>query len=191
MLLSRLVALIFLTFTTAAMADTADLNLRNSSVQFQYGALMGHETLGKTELQIGALYSDDNNNRNTLGDVGVLVKDDVGSKAPGFSVGVGVKGLVAHTAGTNESAIALGGLMRYSPPSISRMGILGLAYFSPNITTFGDADRYFEYRVQVEYLVIPNAAVYIGYRDIEFNLNTGQGNTTLDDGAFIGVRMSF
>ena len=191
MLLSRLAALVFLTFATAAMADTADLNLRNSSAQFQYSMQMSRESLGKTELQLGALYSDDNNNRNTLGDVGVLVKDEVGSKAPGFSVGVGVKGLAAHTAGTNESAIALGGLMRYSPPSISHMGILGLAYFSPNITTFGDADRYFEYRVQVEYLVIPNAAVYIGYRDIEFNLNTGLGNTTLDEGAFIGVRMSF
>jgi YfaZ precursor len=191
MLLNRLAALVFLTFTTAAMADTADLNLRNSSAQFQYSMKMSRESLGKTELQLGALYSDDNNNRNTLGDVGVLVKDEVGNKAPGLSVGIGAKGLVAHTDGTNESAIALGGLVRYSPSSISRMGILGLAYFAPNITTFGDADRYFEYRVQAEYSVIPNAAVYIGYRDIEFNLNTGQGNTTLDEGAFIGVRMTF
>jgi hypothetical protein len=190
MLLRRIVVISLLTACTTAMADTIDLNLRNSSVQFQYNSAMGRDTLGKTEFFVGGLYSDTNNSHNTLGDIGLMVKDELGGNAPGFSVGVGIKGLFAHTQGTNESALALGGMIRYSPPSLPRLGIGGQLYFSPNITTFGDADRYEETLLQLEYVIIPNAAAYIGYRDISFNLNNGP-NTTVDQGAFIGVRMSF
>lgn len=191
MLPRRIVGLSLLIFCTTAMADTIDLNLRNSSAQFQYSSSMGREALGKTEFHFGALYSSArNNSSNTLGELGILVKDEVGSQVPGFSVGVGIKGLLAHTQGTNESAIAIGGLIRYSPPGLSRMGIIGQIYLAPDITTFGDANRYVETGLRVEYEVIPNAAAYIGYRNIYFNLGN-RANTTVDEGAFIGVRMSF
>ena len=190
MLLRNILALSLLTFATAAMADGIDLNLRNSSAQFQYNTSMGRDTLGKTEFHIGALYSDANNSHNTLGDLGVEVKDEVGSKAPGFSVGVGIKGVLGHTQGTNESAVALGAMLRYSPPGLTRLGLIGQVYFAPNITTFSDANRYVESSARVEFTVIPNAAAYIGYRNIYFNLNNGP-TVTVDDGAFIGVRMSF
>lgn len=188
MSLRRIVALSLLTFGTTAMADTIDLNLRNSSAQFQYSTSMGRDALGKTELHLGVLYADKSN---MLGDLGILVKDEVGSSVPGFSVGVGIKGLLAHTQGTNESALALGGMIRYSPPGLSRMGIVGQLYFSPNITTFGDANRFIETGVRVEYEVIPNAAAYLGYRNIRFNLNNTARYATLDEGVFVGVRMSF
>ncbi len=191
MLSRSIVALSLLALATTAMADTVDLNLRNSSAQFQYSAAMGREALGKTELHIGGLYSSHaNNTKNTLGDFGIVVKDEVGSQVPGFSVGVGIKGLVAHTQGTNESGVAIGGLIRYSPPGMSRLGIVGQVYFAPNITTFGDADRYVESVARFEFDVIPTAAAYIGYRNIKFSLNNGP-DVTLDEGAFIGVRMSF
>ena len=192
MLLNRIFALFLLTFGTAAMAGTLDFNLRNSSAQVQYSAPMGREELGKTQFQLGGLYSEYGNDNNTMFDAGLAVKDEIGSKAPGFSAGAGIKALAAHTVGTNESAIAIGGMLRYSPPSLSRLGIIGQLYFSPNITTFGDADRYEQSEAQVEYAIIPNAAVYIGYRNIQFDLNTGgKSKTTLDEGAFVGVRMSF
>jgi len=190
MLLRSIVAFTLLTFGTTAMADTLDLNLRNSSAQVQYSTPMGKDSLGKTELHLGALYADLNNSNNTLADLGILVRDEVGSKAPGFSVGVGVKGLVSHTQGTDESGVAIGGLVRYSPPGLPRMGIVGQLYFAPNITTFGDADRYGETGVWIEYEVIPKAAAYVGYRNIQFNLTSGS-QVRVDEGGYIGVRMSF
>lgn len=190
MLSRNIIAFSLLTFATTAIADTIDLNLRNSSAQVQYSAAMGRAALGKTELHFGALYSDYDNAHNTFGDVGIAVKDEVGSKAPGFSVGVGIKGLAAHTQGTNESGVAIGGLVSYSPPSLSRMSLVGQLYFAPDITTFGDASRYGEAVAQLEFEVIPNAAAYIGYRNIKFDLKNGP-NATVDEGAYIGVRMSF
>lgn len=191
MLSRNIVALSLLIFGTTAMADTLDLNLRNSAAQVQYATSMGRDSLGKTEFHFGALYSDSDNQHNTLGDFGIVVKDEVGSSAPGWSVGAGIKGVVSHTDGTNESAIAIGGLIRYSPPGLPRMGIVGQLYFAPNITTFSDANRYVEDGLQVEYSIVSNAAAYLGYRNIQFNINSTSSNATVDEGVFVGVRMTF
>jgi hypothetical protein len=198
MFLRRIVALSLLsistmaTVSTTAMADTIDINLRDTSAQFQYKSSMGRDALGKTEFHVGVLYVDKNN---LLSDFGLLVKDELGDNAPGFSVGIGIKGLVAKVKGnnpttSNASALALGGLVRYSPPATERLGIVGEVYLSPNIVTFGDANRYVETGVRMEYEVIPQAVAYIGYRRIAFGIKT-QSDTILDEGVNLGVRISF
>jgi len=192
MFLPRLVALSLLAASTTVMADTIDVNLRDSSAQIQYKASMGRDALGKAELHVGALYV---NKHNLLGDFGLLVKDELGDSVPGFSVGVGLKGLVAQVTGNslvhnNVSALALGGLVRYSPPAVHRLGIVGQVYLSPNVVTFGDADRYAEAVGRVEFEIIPQAVIYVGYRRIGFGLK-GQPYAILDEGAHFGVRISF
>ncbi|MGA9665642.1 MAG: YfaZ family outer membrane protein [Gallionella sp.] len=191
MLLRNIVALSLLIFGTAAIADDLDLNLRNSAAQVQYGTSMGRDSLGKTELHVGALYSNSNNSNNTLGDLGIVVKDELGNNAPGWSVGAGIKGVAAHTQNTNESAVAIGGLIKYSPPGLSRLGLVGQVYFAPNITTFGDANRYVEEEFEVEYSIVSNTAAYLGYRNMQFNINSTSSNATVDEGVLIGVRLSF
>lgn len=190
MLLRRIVALSLLTLSTSALADAVDFNLSDSSVQFQY--LSARDALGKTEFHVGLLYVDRNN---LLSDFGVLVKDDVGSSVPGVSVGVGIKGLAAKVRGGNPanstaSAVALGAMIRYSPPGISRLGIVNQVYLSPNIVTFGDADRYVEIQVRGEFEVTPQAVVYLGYRKIGFGIKS-QPYTVLNQGFNLGVRLSF
>jgi hypothetical protein len=198
MLLSRIVVLSLLavstsvTVSTTALADTIDINLRDTSAQFQYKSSMGRDALGKTEFHLGVLYV---NKNNLLGDFGLVVKDELGGNAPGFSVGVGIKGVVAKVTGnnptaSNASALALGALVRYSPPATPRLGIVGEVYLSPNIVTFGDADRYVETGVRMEYEVIPQAVVYLGYRRIAFGLKA-QPYAILDEGVNLGVRISF
>ena len=179
-------------FSTPALADSVDINLRDTSAQFQYISSLGTDPLGHTKFHAGILYV---NRNNTLGDFGLMVQDELGDNAPGFSVGVGVKGLVAKVTGDSPfvnrtSAIALGGLVRYSPPATQRLGIVGELYLSPNIVTFGDANRYVESNVRVEYEVIPQAVAYVGYRRIEFGLNN-RPNVILDEGVNLGVRISF
>lgn len=179
-------------FSTSALADSVDINLRDTSAQFQYISSLGTDPLGHTKFHAGILYV---NRNNTLGDFGLMVQDELGDNAPGFSVGVGVKGLVAKVTGdtpfvNRTSAIALGGLVRYSPPATQRLGIVGELYLSPNIVTFGDANRYVESNVRVEYEVIPQAVAYVGYRRIEFGLNN-RPNVILDEGVNLGVRISF
>jgi hypothetical protein len=178
--------------STAALADTVDINLRDTSAQFQYISSLGRDPLGKTKFHVGVLYR---NRNNMLGDFGLVVQDELGDNAPGFSVGVGIKGVVAKVSGdtplvNRTSAMALGGLVRYSPPATQRLGVVGEIYLSPNIVTFGDANRYVESNVRAEYEVIPQAVAYVGYRRIEFGINN-RPNEILDEGVNIGVRISF
>ncbi len=188
--LSLLTASAMATISTTALADAVDVTLRDTSAQFQYKSSMGRDALGKTEFHAGILYA---NGNNMMTDFGLVVKDELGGNAPGFSVGVGLKGLVAKVADNTPtvsavSALAIGGLVRYSPAS--RVGIVGQMYFSPNVVTFGDADRYFEGGARLEFEVIPQAVVYVGYRRIGFSIKN-QAYAVLDEGFNLGVRMSF
>ncbi|MEO8331271.1 MAG: YfaZ family outer membrane protein [Gallionella sp.] len=187
MFLRRILALTLVAVSTSALADAVDINFRDSSAQFQYRASMGRDTLGRAELHMGYLYT---NKNNSFGDLGILVQDEMGKNAPGVTVGVGMKGLIAKSQNNNASALAIGGLVRFAPLSDSRFGITGQLYLSPNIVTFGDADRYIETGVKLDYEVIPQADVYVGYRKIKFNLKSS-GDVTLDEGVHVGVKISF
>jgi hypothetical protein len=187
MFLRHILAFALFTVSTTALADAFDINMNDNSVQLQYGASMGRDTLGKSELHFGYLYTND---KNSFADLGILVKNEVGSNAPGVTVGVGIKGLLAKGQNYDASALAIGGLVRFAPFPDKRFGISGLLYLSPNIVTFGDADRYVETGAKLDYEVIPQAVVYLGYRKIAFNLNLSS-DATLDEGAIIGVRVSF
>lgn len=189
MLLRSLVSVSLLAVSATAFADAIDINLRDTSAQLQYKAALGGTNLGKSELGMGVIYNQKNN---LLGEVGILVKDDIGGNAPGVSVGVGLKALSARIkpVNMNATALALGGMVRYSPTSERRLGFVAQLYLSPNIITFGGADRYLETGARVEYEIIPQALVYLGYRNISFNLKNG-ANATFDEGVHIGVKMTF
>lgn len=171
-----------------ASAAALDISLGDNSAQFQYSSAMGRDSLGKSEFHMGFLYTDRDN---LFSDVGILVRNEVGSGLPGMTVGMGVKGVMA-TADNNTDALALalGGQVRFSPASASRFGIAGQLYAAPNIVTFGDADRFIETGVRLEYEVLPQSIAYLGYRKIKFGLEIGP-DVVLDEGAHIGVKITF
>jgi hypothetical protein len=187
MLLRNLLALFLLTASTSILADTVDLNLRDSAVQLQYIAPTGRDTLGSTDLHAGLLYTD---NSGKYGDIGILVKGPVGNRDSGITAGVGVKGVVATVNDFSTAALAIGGQMRFSLPPATRLGIVGELYFSPNIVTYRDAERFVEAAVRTEYELIPQASAYIGYRRISFSL-VNKTDAVLDTGFNAGVRISF
>ena len=192
MQLRHLIPLLLLSTSATAFADIIDINLRDNSAQLQYKSSMGRDALGNTEFHAGALYAGSDR---FMADLGLLVKDELGGNAPGFSVGVGIKGVMAKvkdnaSSTKNATAIALGAMVRYSPPSAPRAGIAGEFYLSPNITTFGDADRYVEGAIRLEYEVIPAAVAYIGYRKVSLAL-TNLPHANVDEGGYLGVRISF
>lgn len=187
MLLRNTLALALLTACTTTLADNIDINLRDNSVQLQYGASIGRDSLGTSELHAGILYTD-NNDR--FADFGLLVKETAGSSDSGVTSGVGLKGVLASTNGSDAVALALGAQVHFAPPAASRLGMVGQLYFSPNILTFSDAERFVEAVARLEYEVIPQAVAYLGYRRITFNL-INKPNAVLDSGFHAGIRMSF
>lgn len=186
MLFRNLFALSLLATSTSILADTIDINLRDNSVQLQYIAPMGRDTLGSTELHAGFLYNNDNDR---FGDFGLLVKGSAG-RGTGITAGVGLKGLVSTVGDKSAAALALGGQIGYVLPAFPRVGIVGQLYFSPNIVTYRDAERFSEGVVRLEYEVIPQASAYLGFRRISFGIINGS-DVVLDNGFHAGVRISF
>ena len=187
MFLRHILVISLLTVGNAALADSIDLNLRDSSAQLQYSASMGRDTLGKSELHLGVLYA---NKDNFLSDFGLLVKDEIGSNAPGVTVGVGIKAVAARVNALDASAVAIGVQVGFKPFPDPRFNIVGQVYASPTILTFGQAKRYIESTVRMEYEIIPQAVAYVGYRTTRFDFKT-QPTATLDDGLNVGIRLIF
>ncbi|MDO8413151.1 MAG: YfaZ family outer membrane protein [Gallionellaceae bacterium] len=188
MLLRLILVFTLLTASTQVLADAVDINLSNDVAQFQYLAPMGQVGQGKSEFHMGFLYNDSNN---ILGDMGLLVKNNAGN-ADILSGGIGGKVVVARITSNNAAALALGGKLRYAPFADKRWGIIGQVYFAPDIVTFGDADRYIQTGVGIEYEIMPQAAAYVGYRNIKVGMKaTLAPDARLDEGAHIGVRIAF
>lgn len=187
MLLRNFFALFLLTASATILADTVDINLRDNSVQLQYIAPIGRDTLGTSELHAGFLYTSKNDR---FGDFGLLVKETAGSSNSGVTAGIGIKGVAASVNGNDAVALALGGQVHFSLPSAPRLGIAGQLYFSPNIVTYRDAERFVEAGARLEYEVIPQAVAYLGYRRISFSL-INKPDAVLDTGFHAGVRITF
>ena len=68
--------------------------------------------------------------------------------------------------------------------------VSGIGYFAPNILSFSDLKSYSEYALDVEFEVVRAAAVYLGYRRVNVKPEPN-GPSNADDGAHLGLRLSF
>ncbi len=183
-----LVASAMLMLAPAVKADTLDLNLNNDSVQFLYiTPFTSDQGIGGASLEMGMIYTEDND---YLGIIGLDIKGEAGSGSPGLVAGVGVRGYGVNTSRADIGALAIGGLLQYSPPALSRLGIVGQIYYSPEILTFMDGRNLLSVEFRVEYKVLTQAIVYLGYRDVSADLDGG-GSVDVDDGGHIGLRFMF
>ncbi len=187
MTLRQTLAIALLAASTSALADAVDINLSDKSAQLRYSMPLGRDSLGKSEFNAGLLYSE---NGKGMVEAGMQVMNEVGANLPGLTLGVGVKGLAASLKKYDAAALALGGQVRFSPSFAKRLGLVGQIYFAPKIVTFGDADRFLETGLRLEYEILPQATAYVGYRKIRFGIENNPG-ATLDEGANVGVKFLF
>ncbi len=189
-MLFRVFTVYLFTLSQSVFADALDVNLNNTAVQFKYSASIRSLNKSNSEFHVGALYND---SKNTCADIGVMVKGENNS-VPGMSIGVGIKALtgsIHYGPFTNSmSAIAIGGEVGYTIPTAKQIAILGEYFAGPKITTFGDAERFNQFSLRLEYEVIPQTKAYIGYREINFGIKAG-GGAMLDSGWNAGVKVSF
>ncbi len=185
-----LVPVLFGCASLTAVADEVEVNLSNDTAYLQYASPLEYNGYGRTDLEIGALYTEADD---LLGSIGIAMLGEAGSEAPGLSFGLTIKAYAMNldAADATLGAITLGGKVRYSPPSVSRLAVLGYLNYAPAITTFGDSENLREVGVRAEYEVLPGAAIYIGYREIATELEESGAEIKLDDQGHVGLRISF
>ena len=123
----------------------------------------------------------------------VMVTGSSAGNERALQLGVGVKVLFASLDLADEDigALGLAGQVRYVIPAEYPVAFLVEAVIAPEVTSFSDAEKYTEYRFALELEVTPSARAYLGYRNIEIDLeNVGPG-IEIDDEVHVGVRFEF
>ncbi|MES1983176.1 MAG: YfaZ family outer membrane protein [Pseudomonadota bacterium] len=192
MLLRHIAVFTLLTTSLAAEANSFDIDLGNHNAQLSYNVPMERTTEGRPEMHFALDYNDNNS---VLGEIGVMVVNET-ENTSGLSIGVGVKGVLASidrngASRSNDSAVALGAQLRFSPPDAKRFGVVAQFHYAPRIISFGDADNYSQSLLRVEYEVMPSTLAYVGYRKTKFGSKNSGPDAVMDNGMHVGVRIAF
>lgn len=143
---------------------------------------------------IGAVYNDDDykiaNVKLTLGN---------GISLPELKFNLGFKGLLGNIEKDNKDGdlMAVGFLFlgKYSiPETISPIPIdvsVGFSY-APDSLCFLDSDRYLDFRTSLDFRIVKNAAIILGYRYIKVRFDDNRGRWEMsDDAVFLGYQLRF
>tara|TARA_B100002019_G_scaffold273549_1_gene269727 strand:- start:202 stop:777 length:576 start_codon:yes stop_codon:yes gene_type:complete len=172
--------------------QSLDLNLSGDAIRGEFSSDTGLLPNSNGELSIGGLYSDDDNADFTMGHVGLLVTGDAGARSALVKAGLGVRlvGLDVNGGDANGGAVALGGAVDARLPAYNRIGVGAYLYYAPDVSAFGDIDKYLEYAANINYELIRNAFVYIGARQVRLGFDPGS-EMSVDTGAHAGFFLEF
>ncbi len=137
-----------------------DLSLNNDSAGLEYDATKVGSGL---HVAAGVVHHEDDGDVVSLG-VNVV---DVRSSRSNLYIGVGGKVYGFMTDQEDSGALAVGGFVRYMPPSLGGFGIGGHLYYAPTVTSFNDTESFIDTGARLEYKLLPTARVYLGYRLIQ------------------------
>ncbi len=170
------------------MADSLDLNLNNDSMRLTYEADMTRDK--GLLLDAGYYYNDRRSGSSAdLAHVGLYVAGDNWSQSGVFNIKVGGRLIYTAVDPYNVMALGLGGEVRFSP--VHRLGLGADAYYAPRVATFLDGERYTEYGVKIDYQLLTQAFVYVGYRKIDVEVENFGYKYRLDDSGHVGLKILF
>ncbi len=146
----------------SAAAGSVDLNLSNDTIEGKFYA-----NAGAADWTFGG---------STFGNS--RIEGGLGGKV--YSVTVGSGHLVA---------LALGGQLRWFPGNGS-FALGPYAFYAPHVVTLLDGQQFFDIGVRAEVEVIRNSFVYVGYRQVQAELDNNV-KLNVDKGGFIGLQIKF
>lgn len=85
--------------------------------------------------------------------------------------------------------VALGGGVKAN--IIDKLSASGEAYYAPDVTTGGDSENILDLSTQLNYQLIENGTVFVGYRFYEIDTDNRFRNDEIYDAPYIGVKFSF
>jgi hypothetical protein len=190
---TAIVLVLFLTGISWAGTHLIELNASQGAIEGGYEHQMPVEH-GFLTAGIGALYSEDEyrtgNIKFTLGN---------GISSAGLRFNLGFKGVIGSVEENGKEAdlMALGFFFSGAftiPETIVPIPVdfsLNVS-MAPEPLCFLDSDRYLDFRASLDFKIVKNAAIILGYRYIETRLEQDHGNWEKSDSAlFIGYQLRF
>jgi hypothetical protein len=186
---------------TSAMAmHIGELNINNKDIEAQLKLDMGqfNDQLDPHTAFVGFRYINadkdhsDYNKDPKLFEINALMQREVGS-LQALRLGIGIK-VDYIDMGTDDdfTALPLGLEVQYRLPfdKVIPLHIGGLVYFAPEVLSFQDAKKYWEYKVNLDAEIIDNGFITTGYRYIETKYDRGSSHE-LNAAWFVGFKVNF
>lgn len=175
----------------AAQAETLDINLSNKALRGSFsGPLSSVFPRVGGIYELGALIGDEDDRKVRQGHLGILVSGDAGARQANVTAGLGGRIALLDAEQDSGGALALGGQLEARVPAFNRIGVIAYVYGAPRASAFGDLDGYLEYAAAVDYQVLREASIYVGYRQLKLDLEDF-GTVTADTGLHLGLRLNF
>ena len=191
-MLRKLMTVLMFIATPLAFSGSLDLSVNNNAAELQFDTSAVGNSKGNSDIHVGVLYN--SSSMNILADAGLLVK---GEGDTGFIIALGAKALAGeiknYEPGTtlNVTALAIGGEVKYVFPAARQLSAALYYFGAPQIVTFGDANRADQWGVNLDYEVAHETKIYVEYRESDFGVKSTGETATLDNGAYVGVRLAF
>lgn len=185
-----LLALFASTFCGAANAQKVDVNMSENDVEFVFTGNVAGTGLGKSSYDFTALYAERSGDNNWLTGGGFMVSGASRVEVPGLEFGVGIKVYFMEVSKYDVTAFPLGGYVRYSPLMMNRFYAKASAFWAPQVTTLYDGEEFLFTSGQLGFSILPNADLYVGYRDIYVDIKN-RDDERLTGTWFAGMQMTF
>ena len=106
--------------------------------------------------------------------------------------GIGARGyyIDAKLRDAKGTALALGGFLNYEIPTVPNLSVRADAYYAPDVLSFDEIQRYSDLSARVQYRIIEQAWVYLGYRRADVNPDRGHSQK-IDEGGYVGLMLWF
>ncbi|MBW1691695.1 MAG: hypothetical protein DRG87_06575 [Deltaproteobacteria bacterium] len=143
---------------------------------------------------LGVLYRDDDYK---LADIKLTLGKEL--LAPALRVSIGLKGVLGNVERDQKEGdvMAVGVLAAATypiPQTISPLPVevsAGVS-FAPGPFRFSDSERYLELRTGLDFRVVENGAIILGYRHIHARLDNSYGRWKISDSVlFVGYRLNY
>lgn len=183
-------------FTVPASAQQLGLDFNGYSFDF-FGSMLLNKLAptGPSNAEVGAGFIYDTQNH---GDhlkffrADLMVSGDFG--VPGATGAVGVRGFYGDREHFSGGGLALGGELDYFLPQYNRLGVTGSIWYAPDVLTGGNFQHYLQYGADLNYRVLRQATVFVGYRRLLLPVEGSQYNVRAhapDQGWHVGLRVKF
>jgi hypothetical protein len=196
--MKRIAAIALLAAAQTAGAEEFDINLNSDAVRGALSGPLSRVFSGVTgQYDAGLLYKQEADTINepedvkvTLAHFGALATGDMGASGANAAGGLGLRVVAGERGDASGAAVALGGQFEVRLPGFERVALTGYGFYAPEILSFSDFKSYSELALDVEFEVVRAAAAYVGYRRLNLKPEPS-GPAKADDGAHIGLRLSF
>jgi hypothetical protein len=176
-------AFLLAAMSSSAAADSLDINLHDEALRATYAVIPPAKR--GVEVEVGHYFNEDDQ---YVSHAGMHVSGENWSKRGVFELGLGGRLIYVNTDPLDAGALAIGARLRFSP--VQRVGLGASVYYAPQIVTFLDGENYSEVSVNLDYQLLPQAFVYVGYRNIELDFE-GVRDVELDDKVHVGMKLLF